>query len=186
MSSTACCKKNPKHHKFPFYYKIKETLSNYKPLSIILAFCFVLSIVKNSNGTIYFNFSMHLFMGYFFIFLSLFKFFDIQGFARNFSHYDFVAKYFHFYSYLYPFLEFALGMAYIFQWNLYWTQCLTVLMMSISGIGVINGILSKKEIKCACLGNVLNVPLSAVSVVENFGMGAMAIYSILYPENWTG
>ena len=49
-----------------------------------------------------------------------------------------------------------------------------------SGVGVLKSILSGQKIKCACLGTVLNVPLSTVSVLENFGMGAMAAYKLFF------
>ena len=51
--------------------------------------------------------------------------------------------------------------------------------MLISSIGVIKSLRSGMNIKCACLGTVLSVPLSTVSVVENLGMGLMAFYNLL-------
>ena len=44
--------------------------------------------------------------------------------------------------------------------------------------------MSGQKIKCACLGTVLNVPLSAVSILENFVMAAMAAYQLYYFYVW--
>ncbi|XVN42196.1 MAG: hypothetical protein RCG15_05870 [Candidatus Rickettsia vulgarisii] len=48
--------------------------------------------------------------------------------------------------------------------------------MTISGFGVLRSVLSGQKIKCACLGTALNVPLGVISIIENFGMGIMAVY----------
>jgi hypothetical protein len=52
-------------------------------------------------------------------------------------------------------------------------------VMALSGAGVLNSVLSGQKLKCACLGTVLNVSLSTVSLLENFGMGAMAAYNLI-------
>jgi hypothetical protein len=115
-------------------------------------------------------------MGYFFIFLSLFKFFDLKGFVDGFATYDLVTKKFRLYGYIYPFIEFFLGLAYFTKPDLFLLNLVTVVVMMVSGIGVLQSVLSGQKIKCACLGTVLNVPLSTVSILENFGMGAMAAF----------
>jgi hypothetical protein len=119
-------------------------------------------------------------MGYFFIFLSLFKFFDLKGFVDGFETYDLITKRFKAYGYLYPFIEFGLGVAYLAQINLFTVNWITLIIMLVSGAGVLKSILSGQKIKCACLGTVLNVPLSTVSVLENFGMGTMAAYKLFF------
>jgi hypothetical protein len=118
-------------------------------------------------------------MGYFFILLSLFKFFDLNGFVEGFQTYDLITKRFQPYGYLYPFIEFGLGIAYLTQFNLFTVNWITLIIMLVSGTGVLKSILSGQKIKCACLGTALNVPLSTVSVLENFGMGAMAAYKLI-------
>lgn len=76
----------------------------YKPLIVILVFCLLipLSQIQSFEGGKF----MSYFMGYFFIFLSLFKFFDLRGFVEGFSTYDLVTKRFQVYGYTYPFMEF--------------------------------------------------------------------------------
>jgi len=157
---------------------IRESLMSYKPLIVILVFCLLipLSQIQPFEAEKF----MSYFMGYFFTFLSLFKFFDLRGFVEGFSTYDLVTKRFQVYGYAYPFIEFFLGIAYLSQFNPLLINWITVIVMFVSGIGVLNSILSHQKINCACLGAVLNVPLSTVSILENFGMAAMAAYQLIF------
>lgn len=161
-----------------FLGKILQGFNHYKPLMVILLFCVVLSIIQ--TPTLHIHNIMYLFMAYFFIFLSLFKFFDLKAFVDGFSSYDLVAMRFPFYGYCYPFIEFLLGCAYLSQFHLRLINLITLIVMCISGIGVLKSVFSGKKLQCACLGTVLNVPLSTVSVLENFGMGLMAAYQLIY------
>ena len=159
-----------------FIKSLKETAENYKPLLIILMFCLALPLIQNGLNGHYF---MSSFMGYFFIFLSLFKFFNLKEFVEGFSTYDLVTKRFRLYGYAYPFIEFFLGAAYLSNHDLFLINWITVIVMTVSGVSVLKSILSGQKIKCACLGTTLNVPLSTVSILENFGMGAMALLMAL-------
>lgn len=144
---------------------------DYKPLILVILICISLGLVQKGS-------SMHHFMGYFFVFLSMFKLFDLKGFVDGFSTYDLVSKRFIYYAYMYPFIELFLGLSYIAEHHLLLTNILTSLIMLIGGIGITLEVMSGRKIKCACLGTTLNVPLGAISIVENFGMGVMAIYQL--------
>jgi hypothetical protein len=152
---------------------IEKNWKNYKPLIVIFVFCIVLSLLQNNSVA---EPAMHSFMGYFFIFLSLFKFFDLKGFVEGFSTYDLIAKRVRIYGYMYPFIEFFLGIAYLVEFDLFIIKWITVVVMTVSGIGVLKSVISGQKIKCACLGTSLNVPLGTISIIENFGMGAMAAF----------
>lgn len=157
--------------------KFLDSFNTYKPLVITIVFCIILSAIESNNFDA--EKLMYNFMGYFFIFLSLFKFFDLNGFVKGFATYDLITARIRWYGYLYPFIEFSLGAAYLMQFNIVVVNIVTLIVMSASGAGVLKSILSGQKIKCACLGAVLNVPLSTVSVLENFGMGAMAAYKLI-------
>ncbi|MBA3813671.1 MAG: hypothetical protein H0X26_04155 [Alphaproteobacteria bacterium] len=169
---------NDRRKSFLSFKILEEKWKNYKPLIIIFIFCIVLSWVQNNLETHPFETMMHSFMGYFFIFLSLFKFFDLKGFVDGFSTYDLIAKRVRVYGYAYPFIEFFLGIAYLAKIDPFLINWVTLVVMTVSGIGVLKSVLSGQKIKCACLGTVLNVPLGTISIFENFGMGAMAAYSL--------
>jgi hypothetical protein len=47
--------------------------------------------------------------------------------------------------------------------------------MSFSGLGVTIKLMKKETFQCACLGTFLKVPLTKVTVIEDFGMVALAL-----------
>lgn len=157
----------------------RKKWTDYKPLIIIVTFCLILSLAQNQFDIFHPESLMCSFMGYFFVFLSLFKFFDLKGFVEGFSTYDLITQRAPFYGYAYPFIEFFLGLAYLTNFQLVAINLITVVVMGISGVGVLKSILSGQKVKCACLGTILNVPLGTISVFENFGMGAMAAYGMI-------
>jgi len=55
-----------------------------------------------------------------------------------------------------------------------------MVIMVLGGIGVLIKILRKEEFMCVCLGTVLKVPLTYVTLVENFGMALLAGISIYF------
>src|SRR5687767_11452234 len=113
---------------------------------------------------------MNLFMAGFFITFSFFKFLNLEGFKNSYSSYDLLAKRFPAYGYVYPFIELALGIAYLTSFNPLLTNAATVALMGFSSIGVIQSVLDKRQIQCACLGTVFNLPMSTVTVVEDLLM----------------
>jgi len=148
---------------------------NYRPLFVLLAL-----ITLAAMAMVYGRYIlrpadfMRYFMGLFFLQFAMFKLFDLKGFADGFQMYDLLAKPFRPYAYVYPLLELALGLLYLSGTALQWANIATLALMAFSAVGVLRGIRSKMDIRCACLGTVLNVPLSTVSAVENIGMGLMA------------
>ncbi len=58
---------------------------------------------------------MNMLMGSWFVVFGATKLMNVSGFVASFRQYDVVTKKFPLYGYLYPALEFALGMAYIFD-----------------------------------------------------------------------
>ena len=72
-----------------------------------------------------------------------------------------------------------LGLAYLSHFILFLTNLLAIIVMSAGAIGIFKAMQSGEDIKCACLGTGLNVPLSTVSIVENVGMVVMAVFQIV-------
>ena len=118
---------------------------------------------------------MHHFMGFFLIVYSMFKIFDLSGYADGFEMYDLLASRWRTYGYIYPFIELALGLAYLaFFWPIA-TYVATIAVFSFGALGVFNGLSKGLDMDCPCMGSVLSVPLSTVSLVENVGMTIMAL-----------
>ena len=151
------------------------TIITYFPLMLIFIFLTTLSIwASNFNITLFMNY----FMGGFFLTFSFFKILDLKGFQMSFSNYDLIAKEIKGYGYVYPFIELSMGWLYLLQFNPIITNTATILILGIGTIGVIQSVMKKETIKCACLGTVFNLPMSNITIIENSIMLLMA-FSVL-------
>lgn len=119
------------------------------------------------------------FMAGFFLVFSGLKLLDVAGFARGYAKYDLLARVFPAYGFVYPFLELALGLAYLTRIDMFTTNILALLLMIFSGIGVAIKLAKREQFQCACLGTFINVPLTKITLVEDFGMAAMAAAMLL-------
>ena len=119
------------------------------------------------------------FMGVFFLVFAGFKFAGYAMFTEMFPTYDIVAARWHAYAKLYPFIELALGLLYLINAIPFIRDVFTLIIMAISSVGVARELKRRRGIHCACLGNIIKLPLSTVSLVENVGMGLMAVYMLL-------
>lgn len=117
---------------------------------------------------------MNHFMAGFFLVFSFFKLLDLRGFAIAYRSYDVVARAAPAWGFAYPFIEMALGIAYLVAWQPFVTNTATLIIMLVGAVGVLKALLKKRAIQCACLGTVLNLPMTKVTLVEDLGMAAMA------------
>ena len=151
------------------------SLRAYTPLLVIIIVLICMSFALGRT----FHTSMTYFMGLFFCIFAMFKFFDLKNFVLAFGKYDFITKNYPFYGYIYPFIEFGLGLSYLAQSNNGLIDIVTFILMGVSITGVIQSIRQGQKINCACLGNLMNVPLGIITILENGVMGLMAFYMIL-------
>lgn len=114
------------------------------------------------------------FMGLFFIVFSFFKVLDFKGFPESFRMYDPLAKVFPAYGWVYPFIEIALGLMFLMRFQLTIALGITILVLGITTVGVSQSLLNKKSIRCACLGTVLDLPMTEATFIENSIMLIMA------------
>lgn len=157
-----------------------KDLQTYRPL-VILSVYLLLGALAGAWGHTPFQWGtvMRLFMGGFFVAFSFFKMLDLAGFASTYRSYDLVARAVPAYGYVYPFIEFFLGLAYLANWQPFWINLITAIVMAVSLAGVLRAVLSKRVIKCACLGTVFNLPMSTVTIVEDSLMLMMALAALL-------
>ena len=154
----------------------KRVFTTYKPLLLIFLFiAATTAIVSVDNGKIDVMLWMRYFMAGFFIVFSFFKFLNLTGFAESYAMYDILAKRVKIYGLVYPFIELILGAAYLTGFEPTITYIATICIMGFSSIGVIQSVLDKKKIRCACLGAVFNLPMSMVTIIENLIMVLMAL-----------
>lgn len=143
-------------------------LQTYKPILIIAGYITLVSAIISFNdegfGGMQF---MRTFMAGFFLTFSFFKMLDLKGFADSYAMYDVVAMKFKGWGYAYAFIELALGIAFAVNFEPVVTNAVTAVVMSVSLIGVLQTVLNKKKIQCACLGAVFNLPMSTVTIIED-------------------
>ena len=153
--------------------KIKQLI----PLGIIFLYITIGSNLMHLNDWTLEAFMLD-FMGLFFIVFSFFKMLDLKGFPGSFRMYDPVAKRVPLYGWIYPFIETALGLMFLIRFEVKIALIVTIIILGITTFGVTKTLLDKKSIKCACLGTVLNLPMTEATFIENFIMITMAVYML--------
>lgn len=150
-------------------------IKTYQPLIIIVLVILGISTLL----TIYVDNSiegfMRFFMGVFFLIFGLFKVIDIAGFAKIYKTYDLLAMRLPTWGYVYPFIEITLGILYISGLANEWIHGFAAILLIFGGIGVWRILQKRQGIHCACLGAIIKLPMSKITLIEDFGMGIMAL-----------
>jgi len=151
------------------------SLRTYKPLLLIIGFIVgVTLLVQYPFSDFSWILWMRHFMAGFFLVFAFFKLLNIKGFASSYQSYDLLARSWKSWGYIYPFVELSLGILYLINIAPILTNWLTLIILGVSSIGVIQSVMDKRKIKCACLGDVFNLPMSAVTIIEDLSMVTMA------------
>jgi hypothetical protein len=153
----------------------KSFLTTYQPLLLVFVYLIgAVALIEWNAGSFDGMRAMRHFMGGFFVIFSFFKLLNLQGFVDAFQTYDVVARPVRAYGYIYPFLELALGIAYLVAFAPLATNLITLIVMLVGIVGVTQALIQKRQIQCACLGTVFNLPMSKVTFVEDALMAGMA------------
>lgn len=164
-------------------------MNSHRPKNILTYWPLVLILIYLIGATFFLGYLsgnflvtnlMPYFMGLFFVTFSFFKLLNLNGFAKSYKHYDIPTQWFPAWGYIYPFIELILGALYLIQWNLFWVHLATIIVLGISILGVINSVIKKKDIQCACLGTFFDLPMSTVTIIEDGVMILMAIIMIAF------
>lgn len=147
-----------------------------RPLFIIIGMITLVAYVTSYDAR---GFAMHFMAGFFLVF-SGFKMLDLPGFVQGYQKYDLLARVVPAYGYVYAFAELALGIAYARGVEDPRIHVITLALMLFSGAGVVHATIKKLDVRCACLGTFINVPLTYITLVEDFGMAAMALWMLSY------
>ncbi|WP_026376826.1 MauE/DoxX family redox-associated membrane protein [Aestuariibacter salexigens] len=136
----------------------------------------------NATQVLWSNMIMQ-FIGFSMCMLGLLKLQDVDSFANSFLGYDLLAKKYVPYAFVYPFAETLGGVLMV---SGLWPALSMIIMLFIGGIGGVSVFkavyIDKRELKCACVGGDSNVPLGAVSFLENavmFAAGAWMFVQFL-------
>ena len=144
------------------------------PLGLIFLYVLFGAVFLQQPAFSSFGFMMD-FMGLFFIVFSFFKFLGYRSFPTSFATYDPIAKAIPIYGWIYPFIETALGLAFLFQFEVTLALWVSLFVLSVTTFGVLQSLLNKNKIQCACLGTVLNLPMTEATLIENIVMILMAL-----------
>ena len=156
----------------------KSKIEQLKPLFLILFYITSASILLNFKDWNWNNFMLD-FMGLFFLIFSFFKMLDLKGFPVSFKMYDPLAKVIPIYGFLYPFVETVLGVMFLTRIQINVALIVSLVILTVTTIGVIKTLLSKKTVQCACLGTHLKLPMTEATLIENIIMLSMSIFMIL-------
>lgn len=156
--------------------KSESSLREYFKFGLVIWLIFLSSIwLTFADGLAQNGEWMRFFMGAFLGTFGVFKLIGYDMFPDMFAEYDIIARRQRFYAQTYPFIELGLGLLYLFDLGGMTRDIITLLVGSIGSVGVWRAIAARRGVHCACLGNVIKLPLSTVSLVEDLGMSAMAL-----------
>lgn len=118
---------------------------------------------------------LRYFMGVFMVVFASFKLIGYKMFVMMFPGYDIVARRFKAYAYVFPLIQMDLGLVYLANFLPITRNVIVLLFTGLASIGVFQEVYKRNSgVHCACLGNVIKLPLSTVSFVEDVGMFVMA------------
>lgn len=144
-----------------------------RPLFIIFTYVVLGSILLSLGKELHLYFSN--FMGLFYLVFSLFKCLDYTSFPHSFQQYDPIAKRIPLYGWIYPFIEIGLSILFLTQLYLTFALWVTLIVLGSTTVGVVGQLRKKEQIQCACLGTVLDLPMTEATLIENTIMLAMAL-----------
>lgn len=161
----------------------KTTWKSYMPLVVVIGMIALVTATLTFRDTSFGIFSIEkmisYFMAGFFLVFGMFKLMDLKGFKEGYSTYDLLAMRVPAYGYVYPFIEIFFGLAMIvvpMSRGLLWVE---LIVMAFSGLGVAIKIARKEPFMCACLGTFLKVPLTKITLIEDFGMAGLAFLMLV-------
>lgn len=156
----------------------KITWRSYIPLIVIFALLaggtLAATYADYASGTASLARTIGYFMAGFFTVFAGFKLLDLKGFAEGYSTYDLLAQRWFGYGYIYPFIELGFGLLMFASIHSPFILWIELVVMVFSGIGVAIKLARREEFLCACLGTFLKVPLTYITLLEDFGMAALA------------
>lgn len=157
-----------------------KSLADYWPLFVLIVVSGLAAFaIGKGDGALGMRAFMHAYMGVFLTIFATLKLFDLKGFMDGFAMYDLGAKVASRWGYVYPFVELALGLSYLAYFQPRVTYIATIAVFAFGAAGVLLALRKGLDIACPCMGNILKVPLSTVTLTEDVGMAAMAAALLL-------
>ena len=155
--------------------------TSYRPIVAMFAITALLALAVSQAalGTPFTLRALQWFGAFSMAVLALLKLQDVEKFSTMFLNYDLLARRWVRYGYVYPFAE---GLAGVLMAAGVLTWLSAPIALFIGGVGAVSVVkavyVDRRALKCACVGGSTNVPLGFVSLTENLGMIAMALWMI--------
>ncbi len=163
-----------------FNEEAKSFWQTYKPVLLLFTYLFGFSLIASwHNQTIDWMRFMRFFMSGFFLSFSYFKLINLKAFSESYAMYDVIAKKFKPWGYVYAFIELGLGIAFAINYSPVLINLITLIVMSISIVGVVESVINRRKIQCACLGAVFNLPMSTITIIEDLLMIIMSLIMLI-------
>lgn len=121
------------------------------------------------------------FMGGFMIIFGSFKLIGYEMFVQMFPLYDPIAAKSKLYTMVYPFIELFLGFLFVSNLLPVFRDVVTLIIFGIGAWGVLK-YLGRKDgevIQCACLGDIIKLPLSSVTLIEDVLMAGLSVIMLI-------
>lgn len=151
------------------------TFRDYVPLIVVISGIIAATLITCGFAGFTLEHFLGYSMGYFFVGFGAFKVADLRNFAMGYGEYDLITKNLPAWGFIYPFVELALGGLYLFGMADTRVDLMALGLSALTVVSVWLKLRKHETIHCVCLGNLLKVPLTYVSLVEYAVMGAMAL-----------
>lgn len=158
---------------------VKKRWTDWLPLGVVFSFILLLTFLTMSLTSSTLDNFLTYSMGYFFILFSLFKLLDIRAFVAGYKEYDLISKAWPGWAYMYPFFELWLGALYLSNNASLPIHIITIVISLVTCLSVFLSMRKKEALHCACLGTILKVPLTTISIAEYALMAVMAGFMII-------
>lgn len=121
---------------------------------------------------------MQVFMGVWFFLFAMVKLFDLPWFVKSFQLYN-LASVIPGYAWLFPFIEIALGIAYLVDIDMQYALLINVIAFVVIAEVLISLlytlVIRQQKPHCACMGMSAEMSVGAVTVIENIVMLVMIL-----------
>lgn len=163
-----------------FFGKVQEG-TTYRPIIAIFATTILMALSTSwALGELSIVRVIELFIAFSMCALAIQKLRDLEAFSLQFLNYDILAQKWVKYSYVYPFVEMLAGVAMISGFLTILSAPAAIFIATINGYSVFKAVyIDKRELKCACVGGISNVPLGFISLTENIMMAGMGFWMLI-------
>lgn len=150
-----------------------KSLADYWPLLALLAVSGLMATAISWPSLTLMGW-MHGYMGVFLCVFALLKLFNPATFVKGFHMYDAITRQVRAFGYVYPYLELGLGLGYLAHVAPRMVYAATLVLFLYGAACVLLALRRGLDVYCPCMGSILKVPLSTVTLLEDIGMSLMA------------